>query len=134
VPRLLFEERLSAETNGILSHTFGKIVMRPKKRIMPPETHFQKDSGTAMKSVLTLRRNVKRSTETPREAVTMNARLLCVSSGFPESDPPTMIGSSGNTHGARTVRIPATKETRISGMIILRNMKITFNTTQVYPH
>jgi hypothetical protein len=72
--------------------------------MIPPETHDQTSGGILMKSVLTLRRSVKRITEMPSDSVTMNAFFL------PSSDPPTMTGKSGSTQGASTVRIPAKNE------------------------
>jgi hypothetical protein len=53
---------------------------------------------------------VKAITETPKANVTVRARLRCT---FPSvSEPPTITGKRGKTHGASTVRIPAIKEIR----------------------
>ena len=75
---------------------------------MPPERYFQKLDGISMKSVDTLRRTVKSTTEIARESVTTYGYHFC----FSERDPARTTGRTGRTHGASTVKIPAKNETR----------------------
>jgi len=61
-----------------------------------------------MSAVDPLRIKVKRKTETDKDPMMMNGRLL-----FPDSAtaPPRITGNNGKMHGAKTVKIPAINET-----------------------
>jgi hypothetical protein len=54
----------------------GKIIVKPKKKIMPPEIHFQKSCGISTNNVLTLRIKVKRIIEKLRDVTTTKSLLL----------------------------------------------------------
>lgn len=102
------EPRLMLPARGRRSHIAGKRSVAPNAMMMRPETHFQKDSGTPMRTVEALRSSVKRMSETPSEATMTKARRLLALP--PSIEPPTMTGKRGRTHGASTVKTPATNE------------------------
>ena len=61
----------------------------------------------SINAVVALRAKVNTATETPSDAVITYARLR--SEPEPFSEPPTITGSIGSTHGARVVNTPAMK-------------------------
>ena len=81
--------------------------MSPKKIRMVPEKYCQNDCGISIKYVEAFRRSVKTTTDTARDAVMTYGFHLERASA---REPPTITGKSGSTHGASTVRIPATNE------------------------
>jgi hypothetical protein len=112
----LFESWFAFARPGIKSQSFGKRKSNPTIRRMPPESQSQNICGTEINAVETLMRNVNIKTETPSERVTIAARLKLLP---PASEPPTITGKSGNTHGESTVSTPATNEMRKSVMRLL---------------
>ena len=69
-----------------------------------------------MKYVEAFRRSVKMTTDTARDAVMTYGFHLERTS---ETEPPTITGRSGSTHGASTVSTPATNEIKRNVMDIL---------------
>src|SRR3989338_5001644 len=55
----LFDLMLKVFTKENFSHRFGKTIIRPNKKIIPPEIHFQKSWGILINKELALRRRVK---------------------------------------------------------------------------
>jgi hypothetical protein len=84
--------------------------------MIAPESICQNCGGTAIKSVLTFNIHVKKSTETPKDTMIVNAFLLCTLP--PLREPPTIMGNSGSTQGANTVSTPARNEIKRSSIYI----------------
>lgn len=100
---ILFELLDHHSLVDIVFHTFGKIVIIPRAIIIPPEKDFQKLGGTPMRTVLAFKRRENKIIDTESDPIMIRGILLL----FPSSAlAPRTIGSSGNTHGARTVRTP----------------------------
>jgi len=98
-----------------LSHNPGKTIVRPKKKMIPPEIHFQKSWGILINNELALSRSVKRITDTPSDPTTTKSLFLL---GFsPATECPIITGRRGKMHGARTVSIPAINEIKRSNML-----------------
>src|SRR3989344_9394900 len=89
------------------SHRSGKTIVKPKKKIIPPEIHFQKSSGISINNELALRRNVNSIMEIPSDATTTKSLLLLGVESVTEC--PTITGRSGRIHGASIVKTPAIK-------------------------
>lgn len=83
----------------------------PKRIKIPPENQFQNDCGICMSTVEALSKSVKRITEPPRAMQIVYARRHPPPLA---TEPPTITGKSGSTHGASTVSTPAMKEIRKS--------------------
>jgi hypothetical protein len=73
---------------------------------MVPERYFHVSGDIFKKTELTLMRSVNAITDATSDAITVYARFL----EPPATEPPTIIGKSGSTHGASTVSIPAANE------------------------
>lgn len=108
-------------SNPVISATWvqilGKIVTIPKLITKIPEKYGKNDGGTPMSTVLTLMSRVKTTIEIMSEAAMRYGRHTP-----PLSEPPTMMGRSGSTHGARTVNIPERNEIKKSIICISDEM------------
>ncbi len=99
----------------------------------PPLTHCQTSGGTPIRAVDALSSRVKTTTEIPSDAAMTKARRRearracwatataappseAPSSDGSASEPPTITGSSGSTHGASVVSTPATNAPISSSM------------------
>jgi hypothetical protein len=88
--------------------------MSPNKTRIIPETVLHTLGGILINAVLNFKARVKITIAKAKEAViTYGLRLT------PLTEPPMMIGSSGKTHGANTVRMPATKETTSKNIVVI---------------
>jgi len=84
-------------------HRFGSTVIIPRAIIIPPEKPFQKLAGISIRSVDALSKREKRMIEILSEVmITTGIFLLFPSSALA----PSIIGRSGSTQGANTVRTP----------------------------
>src|SRR4051812_16498072 len=83
-------------------------MINPKPMRMTPENISQNNCGTMIKTVLALRRRVESITEMPSDIEMVYALLRSPDA----TEPPTIMGSKGSTHGAMAVRTPAIKEIR----------------------
>ena len=70
--------------------------------------YVQNEGEIVISAVLPLSKRVNANTDKERETIITNGRRLFFVS---VTEPAKITGSNGNMHGARTVRIPATKET-----------------------
>lgn len=86
---------------------------------IPPERYFQKLCGISIKIVETLRTTVKRTIETASENITRYGYHFC----FSESEPARTTGSTGRTHGASMVKIPAKNEARRRVIVLEKRLK-----------
>ena len=113
--KTLFDLRFKVFAKENFSQILGKIIVIPKKNIIPPEIHFQKSCGISINKELALRRRVKSITEIPSDATTTNNLLLLGVVSVIEC--PTITGRSGKMHGASIVSTPLTNEMRRSNML-----------------
>ncbi len=95
------------------AQAWGNTYVSQRKRIIMLETYFQILGGIPRRMVDAFKRIVKSTIERARESVTINGYHLL----FSPIDPASIKGSTGSTHGARIVRIPAIKETNASDNI-----------------
>jgi len=93
---------------GILTHISGKMIKRPTIIIIIPENTVQNNLGISIISVVACKVIVKIIIETASDKIIVKDFLEILFSPF--SDDTTMIGKSGNMHGAKTVNIPASTE------------------------
>ena len=97
------------------SHRSGKTIVRPNKKIIPPEIHFQKSWGISINNEVALRRRVNNMTEIPSDATTTKSLLLFGVVSVIEC--PIITGRSGRIHGASIVKTPAINEIRRNNML-----------------
>ena len=91
-----------------LAQVSGKIKVRPNAIKIRADIYDQNEGPTFMSAVLPFNIKVKMKTDTESEPIIMSGRLRFFVS---VSEPAKITGKSGKTHGARTVKIPAIKET-----------------------
>ena len=90
-------------------------MVKPNKKIMPPEIHFQKSSGISINNELALRRSVNSMMEIPSDRTTTKSLLLFGVVSVIEC--PTITGRSGKIHGASIVKTPAINDMNSSNML-----------------
>jgi hypothetical protein len=89
-------------------YTNPRIIRIPHERI------FQNDDGISIRRVDAFRITVKSTTESANESVTRYGYHHF----FSVNEPARMTGSTGRTHGASIVKIPATNEAKKRVIII----------------
>lgn len=114
--RILFDFRFKVFAKENFSQRFGKTIVRPNRKIIPPEIHFQKSWGMSIKKELAFRRSVNNMTEIPSDATTTKSLFLFGVASARER--PTITGRSGKMHGASIVNTPATNETNKSNILL----------------
>ena len=121
VAKTLFDLRFKVFAREKPSHILGKTIVKPKKKIMPPEIHFQKSSGISINNELALRRSVKSTMEIPSDRTTTKSLLLFGVESVIER--PTITGRRGKIHGASIVKTPAINEITSSNMLFYFSYK-----------
>src|SRR3989344_1492930 len=121
-PSNLLDSRFNTLTNPSRSHNCGNTITMPNRMRITPEMSCHVLCGMLMKTVLTLRSTVNKITERPSDAVMVYARLRLP----PATDPPTITGRSGSTHGASALKTPAMNEMKKRITVLLYSKKIVF--------
>lgn len=111
----LFDLMLKVLAKENFSHRSGKTMVKPNKKMIPPEIHFQKSCGILTNKELALRISVNSTIEIPSDATTTKSLLLLGLVSVIEC--PTITGSNGRMHGASTVNTPATNEISSNNML-----------------
>jgi hypothetical protein len=68
-------------------------------------------------NVVALSNSVKIIKDTANDVAIISGRFLSLT--FPVTEPPIIIGKSGNTHGAKTVSMPAINAPKNKNMVYL---------------